>query len=539
MMEPAAPTPRAHCPNADGAFIGLAADGAYTLRLPSDAAGGNPETWERVTASASASPINGSFTGVYVQALPDDRDTYADIYGVGSFTMTGLDFQLEVKEAGVYTLFLRWTGGDTYGGGDSLYAVMRDTATDAFMPGPSTFKKKLVPMDEAPGVVGCCYDHATHQCPCFTTVQEEGATCMHWVDKERARRFGQQCEVGNGEMEAVQAPRWYLFAGQANGNVMDFDSEPWDATCEAEGTGTRDTGLDFASWQLSAGSYRLVFYPREDGTAFDAFYLAGPRSSPPTELRLSAGDSTLCTEAKEVAAMGGGLLHSRSDAPGWGERSLDWRARVAAALQGRVDGQPAGEPCGTCLVAVAKEDCPPADELAAMQTCDLVAPGELCEADGECGTDIFLNNCNALQAVSSAGGAGGGGPRQHQNRQNDVYRRMLDDECRAAAGGLSAWLVVLLLLVALCALAGASYACVATGAAAAVRGKLSREMRGTRTTAPVVRITTPLAGMSGISSTMPGMAAPAAPLQSGGASEYIRRDDLQFPAVVATGNYPD
>ena len=32
-------------------------------------------------------------------------------------------------------------------------------------------------------------------------------------------------------------------------------------------SGTRDTGLDFAAWDLEAGKkYRLVFYPREDGT---------------------------------------------------------------------------------------------------------------------------------------------------------------------------------------------------------------------------------------------------------------------------------
>ena len=57
---------------------------------------------------------------------------------------------------------------------------------------------------------------------------------------------------------------------------MDFDSEPWDATCEAEGVGTADSGTDIASWELEAGDYTLSFYPREDGTCFDAFYLVGP-----------------------------------------------------------------------------------------------------------------------------------------------------------------------------------------------------------------------------------------------------------------------
>ena len=40
--------------------------------------------------AVSGKPKN-SFTGVYYQVLPDDRDSYHDIYGVGSFTMTGLD----------------------------------------------------------------------------------------------------------------------------------------------------------------------------------------------------------------------------------------------------------------------------------------------------------------------------------------------------------------------------------------------------------------------------------------------------------------
>ena len=51
----------------------------------------------------------------------------------------------------------------------------------------------------------------------------------------------------------------------------------------------RGSGLDFAAWELAAARYRLVIYPREDGTAVDAFYLAGPGVSPPNTLRLAAG----------------------------------------------------------------------------------------------------------------------------------------------------------------------------------------------------------------------------------------------------------
>ena len=71
-----------------------------------------------------------SFTGSFMQVLPDDRDSYNDIYGAGSFTMTGLDWAFDISTEGLYTLFLRWTAGDDYGGGDSLYAVVRKDGTD-------------------------------------------------------------------------------------------------------------------------------------------------------------------------------------------------------------------------------------------------------------------------------------------------------------------------------------------------------------------------------------------------------------------------
>ena len=96
-------------------------------------------------------------------------------------------------------------------------------------------------------------------------------------------------------MTIVKKPQWYLYAGQEEGDVMDFDSEPWDVTCEADGSNTRDSGHDFPSWQLGKGMYELRIYAREDGTAVDGIYVAGPTGKAPTvSKRYSKGDSTIC-----------------------------------------------------------------------------------------------------------------------------------------------------------------------------------------------------------------------------------------------------
>ena len=98
-------------------------------------------------------------------------------------------------------------------------------------------------------------------------------------------------------MVIVKAPEWYLYAGQEAGDVMDFDSEPWDVTCEADGSNTIDSGHDFPSWRiLEHGDYELRVYAREDGTALDGIYVAGPPSgqAPIVSRRYVKGDSTIC-----------------------------------------------------------------------------------------------------------------------------------------------------------------------------------------------------------------------------------------------------
>ena len=289
-----------HCPDESGRLIGLAADGHYSVRPPADAPpnGDNPETW--TVRSSGDGPCQNSFTGTYMQVLPDDRDSYHDIHGLGSFTMTGLEFRLRISEAGLHTLYLRWTGGDTVGGGDSLYAVLYNSS-QGFVAGVPTLKPKVEEIGETAGKYsGCCYDMVTHACPCCEARwgwddSNKPPGCAFWVSAQTgSSRYGMTCASGHGELESVRSPRWYLFAGQAYGNVMDFDAEPWDATCEAEGTGTADTGLDVAQWHLTPGDYSLVIYPREDGTAVDAFYMSTPSNDqPPNGLRLQLGSSTV------------------------------------------------------------------------------------------------------------------------------------------------------------------------------------------------------------------------------------------------------
>ena len=342
-----------HCAGPTGALIGLTSDQTYNVRLPLDAPA-NEEKWTQVAFNsppAGTAPITGSFTGSYMQVLPDDRDSYHQLHGEGSFTMTGLEYVIDIATAGKHTLYLRWSAGDDRGAGDSLYVVMREYATDHIVPGPDTLKPSRVQIDAVPGqFAGCCWSNITHSCLCSAT---EDLACYEWYPTARAAHWA-ECSSGPGMMDAVSDPLWYLFAGQDDpaarqaemgakkleDSTMDFSSEPWDATCEAAGTGSRDTcaashsqvsparvfpqtphtakfqppkpqqtpnlsvsptlepptktfargsGLDFAAWELAAARYRLVIYPREDGTAVDAFYLAGPGVSPPNTLRLAAG----------------------------------------------------------------------------------------------------------------------------------------------------------------------------------------------------------------------------------------------------------
>ena len=54
------------------------------------------------------------------------------------------------------------------------------------------------------------------------------------------------------------------------------------------------------------------------------------------------------------------------------------------------------ESCGVCLNRVQRTECPGSDVLDSMANCTGVLEGDLCEADGECGTSTVLNNCEDM-----------------------------------------------------------------------------------------------------------------------------------------------
>jgi len=280
----------------------------------------SPQKWVLIEEDNSPdSDVNfprNSFAKKYLQVRPDISRTYPEHHTV--FTdpkqLEGVSpvvtFTIRAEKSGMHLLFLRWTGGDNIGGGDSLYVALKDQTTKKYVAGAETIKPALQAIDGPfSNFGGCCYNMVTHACDCYEK-EEDVADCVYvgkdgetnslWQAREGAAKFGAKCPVGAGAMTVISAPKWYLFAGQEKGNVEDFDAEPWDATCEAEGANTADSGRDFATWDLTAGrDYDLNVFVREDGTALDAIYIAGPGGEAPNYMkRYTYGDSTVCLPSK-------------------------------------------------------------------------------------------------------------------------------------------------------------------------------------------------------------------------------------------------
>ena len=109
---------RSHCADSNGEFVGLVGDHHYAVESAP-----NGDAW----TSTQDDGTFHSFTGTFLQVLPDDGDSHApDESDADPFAeMASVRFAITVESAGIHTLSVRWTGGDTVGGGDSLYAVMR------------------------------------------------------------------------------------------------------------------------------------------------------------------------------------------------------------------------------------------------------------------------------------------------------------------------------------------------------------------------------------------------------------------------------
>lgn len=264
---------------------------------------GPAQKWT-LTQESNDGPQN-SFGGQFLQVLPDTGRRYPAGHGKHITSLKDLDgdsphlsFKLNIKkgEEGWHTLFVRWTGGDNIGGGDSFYVTMKQN--DKVIPGERTIKPAVEPIGAGmKPYAGCCYDYITHACPCFHE-KPDNSTCedRFFVPVDRAITFDKQCPIGQGIMDILPNPEWYLFSGQLEGNVMDFEEEPWDTTCEANGMSTADSGHDFPSWYLEkSGVYELQIYAREDGTALDGIYLVGPKGiAPGITHKFTAGDSSIC-----------------------------------------------------------------------------------------------------------------------------------------------------------------------------------------------------------------------------------------------------
>ena len=68
---------------------------------------------------------------------------------------------------------------------------------------------------------GCCYLPTTHACECHDTEQ----ACENWIVTERAAHFA-KCKVGNGQMDPVNDPLWYLYSGKEDPTAVSFAADP-------------------------------------------------------------------------------------------------------------------------------------------------------------------------------------------------------------------------------------------------------------------------------------------------------------------------
>ena len=104
---------------------------------------------------------------------------------------------------------------------------------------------------------------------------------------------------------------------------------------------------------------------------------------------------------------------------GWDDDWAGWRDDDVGETTYRPTYQPTSG-SGTCdytatPLAYDSSDCPANADGSIFPNCDEVACGELCEGDGECGTDTQLNNCPSKNYDPSTSGG-----------RLDIYRKVCD-----------------------------------------------------------------------------------------------------------------
>ena len=135
---------------------------------------------------------------------------------------------------------------------------------------------------------------------------------------------------------------------------------------------------------------------------FQSYPLAGFRYTPPNGTVESTGNGTYDDYralAELYAATGGSSWIIQTgwmdgDKPCGSETNLAWQGTICRP----VSAEPvcaAGAACGVCLhpIAYPANECPTNAELSTYLNCEFALVGDLCEADGECGTTDSLNNC--------------------------------------------------------------------------------------------------------------------------------------------------
>jgi hypothetical protein len=181
------------CADSQGVFLGLATDvDAYSTiqgvrgdKENANDGDNDPQNWvltkednaDSHTGKAPTGPQH-SYAGKYLQVLPDSGRSYP---GRGEHPQHAKDldgnspyvsFLMKVTREGegIHTLFLRWTGGDTVGGGDSLYVVLyKKERNDKknLVRGQQTVKPAVVPIDAGMSrFAGCCYDMVSYDYDC-------------------------------------------------------------------------------------------------------------------------------------------------------------------------------------------------------------------------------------------------------------------------------------------------------------------------------------------------------------------------------------